>query len=36
MHVAAAFGKFVEYLICNVAEGIEATFPQGSGAQYSE
>jgi integrase len=31
-HVAAGFGKFVEYQTRNVAEGIAAAFPQGSEA----
>lgn len=31
-HVAAGFGKFVEYQTRNVAEGIAAAFPQTSGA----
>jgi integrase len=30
-HVAAGFGKFVEYHARNVAEGIEAAFPEASG-----
>ncbi len=31
-HVAAGFGKFVEYQTRNVAEGLAAAFPQASGA----
>lgn len=31
-HVAAGFGKFVEYQTRNVAEGIAAAFPQASEA----
>ena len=31
-HVAAGFGKFVEYQNRNVAEGIEAAFKQASDA----
>ncbi len=31
-HVAAGFGKFVEYQTRNVAEGLAAAFPQVSGA----
>ena len=31
-HVAAGFGKFVEYQTHNIAEGIRAAFPQGSEA----
>jgi integrase len=31
-HVAAGFGKFVEYQIRNVAEGIAAAFPEASGS----
>jgi len=31
-HVAAGFGKFVEYQIRNIAEGIAAAFPESSGA----
>ena len=31
-HVAAGFGKFVEYQTRNVAEGMKAAFPQASGA----
>ncbi len=31
-HVAAGFGKFVEYQTRNVAEGIAAAFPESSGA----
>lgn len=31
-HVAAGFGKFVEYQTRNVAEGIAAAFPEASGA----
>ena len=31
-HVAAGFGKFVEYQARNVKEGIAAAFPQASGA----
>jgi hypothetical protein len=27
-HVAAGFGKFVEYQTCNVAKGIEEAFPE--------
>jgi hypothetical protein len=29
-HVAAGFGKFVEYHTRNLAEGIEAAFPAAS------
>ena len=32
MHVAAGFGKFLEYQTRNVAEGLAAAFPQASGA----
>ncbi len=31
-HVAAGFGKFVEYQTRNVAEGLAAAFPQASEA----
>jgi hypothetical protein len=31
-HVAAGFGKFVEYHTRNIAEGLAAAFPQVSGA----
>ena len=31
-HVAAGFGKFVEYQTRNVAEGIAAAFPEASNA----
>jgi integrase len=31
-HVAAGFGKFVEYHTRNVAEGLAAAFPQASEA----
>jgi integrase len=31
-HVAAGFGKFVEYQTRNVAEGLAAAFPEGSEA----
>ncbi len=31
-HVAAGFGKFVEYQTRNVAEGIAAAFPEASDA----
>lgn len=31
-HVAAGFGKFVEYQTRNVAEGLAAAFPQTTGA----
>jgi integrase len=31
-HVAAGFGKFVEYQTRNVAEGLKAAFPQSSEA----
>jgi integrase len=31
-HVAAGFGKFVEYQTRNVAEGLAAAFPEGSKA----
>ncbi|MGB7548828.1 MAG: hypothetical protein WBM14_13840 [Terracidiphilus sp.] len=31
-HVAAGFGKFVEYQTRNVAEGLGAAFPQASEA----
>jgi hypothetical protein len=29
-HIAAGFGKFVEYQTRNVAEGLKAAFPQAS------
>jgi hypothetical protein len=31
-HVAAGFGKFVEYQTRNVAEGLAAAFPKASAA----
>jgi hypothetical protein len=31
-HVAAGFGRFVEYQTRNVAEGLKAAFPQASEA----